>query len=120
MTRMNTLLLDRAAWDLVLDAAGNIALAQPAYALAQDVASAVRLFKGELYYAPGKGIPYFEDVLGHMPPESLIKQHMVDAAEGVHGVTTARVILSALSDREVSGQVQFIDETGAENGVVFQ
>lgn len=120
MARLNTLLLDRTAWDLVLDANGDIAKATPAYALAQDVASAVRLFKGELYYASAKGVPYFEDVLGHLPPESLLKQHMIDAAKTVPGVVTARVILSALSDRAVSGQVQFIDETGAANGVIFQ
>ncbi len=35
----NTLLLDIAAWDLVLDSAGNIALAQPPYA-----GSTTRLF----------------------------------------------------------------------------
>lgn len=120
MPRLNTLLLDRTAWDLVLDANGDIASAEPAYALAQDVASAVRLFKGELYYASGKGIPYFDDTLGHLPPESLLKQHMIDAAKSVPGVVTARVVLSAFSGREVSGQVQFIDETGAANGVVFQ
>jgi len=34
MTRYNTLLLDRSAWDLVLDSSGNIAMASPAYSLA--------------------------------------------------------------------------------------
>ena len=44
MTTYSTLLLDQTEWDLVLDASGNIALASPPYALAQDVASAVRTF----------------------------------------------------------------------------
>ena len=46
---MNTLYLDPQSWDLVLDAAGNIAMAKDPYAKAQDVASACRLFSGELY-----------------------------------------------------------------------
>ena len=37
---MNTLYLDPQSWDLVLDAAGNIAMAKGPYAKAQDVASA--------------------------------------------------------------------------------
>ena len=61
---MNTLYLDPQNWDLVLDAAGNIAMAKDPYAKAQDVASACRLFSGELYYDTEKGIPYFEETLG--------------------------------------------------------
>ena len=65
---MKTLLLDRTQWDLVQDANGNIALATEPYARAQDVASACRLFRGELWYDTAAGIPYFEDILGKSPP----------------------------------------------------
>lgn len=119
MTRLNTLLLDRSAWDLVLDSAGNIAMAEPAYALAQDVASAVRLFLGELWYATGDGIPYFEDILGHLPPPSLMIGYIEKAALTVPGVVSAQCIISAFDAREITGQIQFIDETGAANGVTF-
>ena len=61
---MNTLLLDRTVWDLVLDAGGNIARASNPYAVAQDVASAIKLFRGELFYDTAKGIPYWTEVLG--------------------------------------------------------
>lgn len=43
---MKTLLLDRATWDLAVDAQGNIAVADVPYATAQDVSSAVRVFRG--------------------------------------------------------------------------
>lgn len=119
MTRYNTLLLDQSAWDLVIDSAGNIAMATPPYALAQDVASAVRLFLGELWYATTKGIPYFEDVLGQLPPPSLLTGYMEKAALTVPGVVSAQVIITEFTGREVRGQVQFIDETGAANGVTF-
>jgi hypothetical protein len=49
-----TLLLDRAIWDLSLDANGNIAIATGPYAIAQDVASAVR--RGELRHNTTKGV----------------------------------------------------------------
>lgn len=119
MTRYNTLLLDQTAWDLVIDSAGNIAMAQPPYSLAQDVASAVRLFLGELWYSTGQGIPYFEDVLGQLPPPSLLTGYMEKAALTVPGVVSAQVIITEFTGREVRGQVQFIDETGAANGVTF-
>jgi hypothetical protein len=119
MTTYNTLLLDGSAWDLVLDSFGNIAMAEPPYALAQDVASAVRLFLGELWYDTSKGIPYFEDVLGHLPPVSLLTGYIEKAALTVPGVVTARCVLSSFDSRQVTGQVQFIDETGAANNVTF-
>jgi len=115
----NTLLLDRSQWDLVLDSAGNIALAAPPYALAQDVASAVKLFLGELWYDTTKGIPYFEEVLGHLPPPSVLMGLIEKAALTVPGVVSAQCIIQAFAAREVSGQIQFIDETGAANAVTF-
>ena len=119
MTQFNTLLLDQSAWDLVIDSAGNIAMATPPYALAQDVASAVRLFLGELWYATAKGIPYFEDVLGQLPPLSLLTGYIEKAALTVPGVVSAQCIISAFDAREITGQIQFIDETGAANNVTF-
>lgn len=118
MTRYNTLLLDQSAWDLVLDATGNIAVGAPPYSLAQDVASACRLFLGELWYSSEKGIPYFEDVLGHAPPLALIAGHLERAAMSVPGVKSAQCIINDYrGGREASGVILFIDETGIQNGV---
>ena len=119
MTMFNTLLLDRTQWDLVIDSAGNIAQAAPPYALAQDVASAVRLFIKELWYDTTKGIPYWENVLGHLPPASLLTGYIEKAALTVPGVVSAQCIISAFNAREITGQIKFIDETGAANGVHF-
>ncbi len=119
MTQFNTLLLDQSAWDLIIDSAGNIAMASPPYALAQDVASAARLFLGELWYNTSKGIPYFEDVLGHLPPATLLTGYIEKAALTVPGVVSAQCIIEAFTSREIIGQIQFIDETGASNAVHF-
>lgn len=119
MTMYNTLLLDRTAWDLVLDSAGNIALASPPYSLSQDVASAIKLFIGELWYDTAKGIPYFEQVLGKLPPMSLIVGLIENAARTVPGVIKAQCFISNFSGRTLTGEVQFIDESGVTNAVNF-
>lgn len=120
-TPLSTLLLDQSAWDLVLDSSGNIALAAPPYALAQDVASAVRTFLGELWYDVTQGIPYFQQILGKLPPTSIITQLMSnEALLRVPGVVTAQTVISAFNaDGEVDGQIQFTDSTGEVTSVGF-
>lgn len=116
---MKTLLLDNQLWDLLVDANGNIALASEPYALAQDVASSIRLFAGELWYDSSKGIPYFEDVLGQLPPTSLLNSLFQQAALSVPTVVEAQVILLPLKDRGLTGQIQFKDNAGVTGSVEF-
>lgn len=118
-TGYNTLLLSRSQSDLCLDSSGNIAMATPSYSLAQDVASAVRLFLGELYYDQTKGIPYWTQVFGQYPPTSLLKALIVKAALTVPGVITAQVVIQSFTSREVTGKIQFTDSMGAANGIAF-
>jgi hypothetical protein len=111
---MDTLLLDVGLWDLCLDANGNIALASVPYARAQDVASAIRLFLGELWYDSTKGIDYFGQILGDTPPLTLFQEFMVTAALTVPGVVTASCVVESFDDaaRTVTGQVTFTDVDG--------
>lgn len=104
---MDTLLLDTQVWDLCLDAFGDLAVASNPYSMAQDVASALRLFNGECYYDTTKGVRYFEDILGHAPPLPLLKAELANAARTVPGVTFAQAFIVVVqSDRVVTGQVQ--------------
>jgi len=116
---MDTLLLDTALWDVCLDASGNIAVASNPYAVAQDVASAIKLFAGELYYDGTKGVPYFEQVLGKNPSASFIQAKLVEAALTVPDVVEARCVGLKLSNRGLSGTVEIIDRTGAAQNVSF-
>lgn len=116
---MKTLLLDTAEWDLCLDASGNIAVADAPYAIAQDVASAIKTFAGELYFDTAQGIPYFSQILGARPSLQLVKAHMERVALTVPGVVAATCIFSAFQDRKLSGQVQITDNTGVVTHVNF-
>lgn len=109
---MKTLLLDNTLWDLCLDAAGNIAVAEAPYQRAQDVASAIKLFLAELWYNTGAGVPYFQQILGKAPPIQVFKTYMVQAALTVSGVVSAECVIESFQDRTVSGAVTFTDVDG--------
>lgn len=110
---MDTLLLDVGLWDLTLDSNRNIAVASPPYALAQDVASAIKTFLGEVWYNTTLGIPYFSQILGETPPLAVFQEYMIAAALTVPGVTSATCVIDSFKGREVTGQVQFTDTSGA-------
>ena len=109
---MKTLLLDPATWDLVLDASGNIAVASDPYSIAQDVASACQLFLGELYYDTSKGVPYFDQFLGHQPSPAFLNAQLEAAALTVPSVVSAKAYVTGFSGRELSGQIQTTDING--------
>lgn len=117
---MNTLLLDVSTWDLLTDAAGNIALASPPYAVSQDVASALRLFSAELWYNVDAGVPYFTEILGRTPPVAFFQELMVQAALTVPTVISAECIIEAFEGRTVTGQVTFRTQNGRQGTVRLQ
>lgn len=103
--KLKTLLLDRTYNDLVLDANGNIALADEPYSIAQDCASAVRTFLGEAIYDTSLGIPYFDQVLGQWPPVSLIQSLIEQQALTVPDVVQAKCVITDFSNRTVTGTI---------------
>lgn len=113
----NSLLLVVNAWDLCLDAAGNIAMATPPYSRAQSVANALRLFSAELWYNTAAGVPYFEEILGHAPPASVFEQYMVKAAMTVPGVVNAQCTIQSINGRTLTGQVTFTGDDGVDGSV---
>ena len=123
---MNTLLLT-AGWGLTLNASGNIATAydsapvapalRPLYALAQDVASAIRLFQDELWYDTTQGLPYFQQILNHKPPAEFLKAQFVAAALTVPGVASAVCTFKSFTSRLLTGTVTGTAQTGGTFGV---
>ena len=84
----NTLMLNQ-NWDIYVNDAGNIATVTDDYAIAQNIANAVRLFVGDAYFEKSKGIPYFESVLGekYATSQSVLINRWRQAALSVEGVT---------------------------------
>jgi hypothetical protein len=109
---MNTLLLVQDAWDVCLDSSGNWAMATAPYALAQDTASAVKTFLGEIYYNTLLGIPYFTQVLGYNPPASLLAGFIEQQALTVPTIMTSSFTITGFNNREVTGQVVSTDSSG--------
>lgn len=116
---MRTMLLDRSVWDCVLDVSGNWASATQPYQIAQDVASAVKLFKGECWYDVTKGIPYWQEILGQWPPLSLIRTYVESAALTVPEVVKAKCTILSTTDRIITGQVEVTDAAGVAQNVSF-
>ncbi|MGN6775004.1 hypothetical protein [Rhizobium sp.] len=116
---MQTLLLDQELWDLTVDTAGNIAVASNPYSQAQDAASAIRTFEGEVFYDTTLGIPYFTQILGYAPPTSLMKAYFNSSALTVPGVTKAQTFITSWQDRVLQGQVQIQNEDGQVSATGF-
>lgn len=116
---MKTALLDLTAWDFVLDVNGDLAMATDPYSLAQDAASAIRTFQGECFYNSTLGEPYFQTFFRRAPNVSLIKQKFVDQAMTVPGVVSAKVFITAIVNRRVTGQVQVSNANGDTTAAAF-
>ena len=110
----STILLDVTTWDYTVDAAGNWAVADEPYALAQEVSSAIRLILSELWYDKSQGIPYFQKILGQPLTLAEFQDFMVNAALTVPTVVSAVCVIQSYSatTRAVLGQVQFTDADG--------
>ena len=115
---MNTIALS-ASWDLKLDSSGNIAMNIDGTAIAQDVASAIRLFKGELWYDVTLGVPYYEQVLGFPYGEALIVGLLNKAALTVPDVVEAQTTIHDITNRAVHGTTEVIDTVGEALNVHF-
>lgn len=116
---MKTLLLDQSAWDLVIDSNGNIAVASDPYSQAQDAASEIKTFEGEVYYNTNIGLPYFQEILAKSPPLQLLKEDFVQAALLVPGVTSAKCFIATVSQRALTGQVQISNSSGQTSASMF-
>ncbi len=115
---MNTLFLLPDTWDLTLDSSGNIAIASDVYQQAQDIASACRVFRNDMYFNQNDGIPYQESILGKSSyPLGLYQSELRQAALSVNGVVSAKIAFNKVENRVLSGMIEFKNDQG-QAGVV--
>lgn len=100
-------------WDIALNESGDIATSSGSYAIAQNVANAVRLFTNDAFFDTDRGIPHFEIELGNNPAQarSTLANRIKQAALSVEGVTAAEVTLE-FSERTYSGEIIITTEDG--------
>lgn len=101
-----TLYLTPDNWDITLDSSGRLQTSAAAYAIAQNVANAVRLFTNEAFFAMDEGIPHFDIELGYTRPAlSVLRARMREAALNVDGVLDAQINLDGVKDRRLTGEI---------------
>lgn len=101
-----TLYLTPDNWDITLDSSGRLQTSAAAYAIAQNVANAVRLFTNEAFFATDEGIPHFDIELGYTRPAlSVLRARMREAALNVDGVLDAQINLDGVKDRRLTGEI---------------
>jgi hypothetical protein len=114
-----TLLLD-GNWDVTLNGAGGLALAEGAYATAQNVANECRRFTRDSYFDFDAGVPHFMlELGGRTPPRPLLRTYLRRAAMRVADVREVTGIETEGLDREsrtLGGAVWFVTEEGEDAG----
>lgn len=106
-------------WDITLDGAGIIAVSGGAYAVAQNVAAAIRLFTNDSYYDTDSGIPHFEIALGKLPNSSVIRSRYKKAALTVEGVAAAEVEVTSYDGRTCKGNIFITLASGETANIAF-
>lgn len=101
---MLSLLLDK-NWDITLDSAGNLAVADNDYSIAQAVANAVKLFTNDAYFDTQAGIPHFEISLKRNVSASVVRARIKEAAENVPGVKSATVNIIEIKDNALQAEI---------------
>ena len=97
--------------DMVVDAKGDIAVATDEYEVAQNVASACRLWLGEAMYDRTRGIPYKFKVLGNKADMALLDDWFRTEAMTVLGVAECEPFLN-IENRTLTGYLRIKTNSG--------
>lgn len=87
--------------------------------VAQDLASAIRTFLGEYWYDETLWNPYWQTVLGQLPPPSFVTSEIVNAALTAPNVVSATVTNLVLNNQQLSGEIDVTDSSGTTQTVTF-
>lgn len=101
------------SWDLYVDQVGNLATVSGNLRLAQDVASSVRVFKGELPLDIERGVEYNKPDTNRQ----ILNDQMNKQARMINGVRNSVVVFEELRDRRLK-TVVYVTNTEGEQVVV--
>lgn len=100
--------------NFLLDLAGNFVLLSGIEQVAQDSWLAAQCFVGDIYFELPTGIPYFEDILGGNPPDSLIAHDNIKTISDVAGVDDVSVTNILRQNRIIKPTISVLDFEGNE------
>lgn len=115
-TPFDTIQLDAETWDVAV-VGGSFVVIKDAFAVAQDMQSAIRLVQGEYIYNSLAGVPYLS-IFGQTTSLPVLKADISAAAATIPGADNVVTYISGIADRCVSGQVQANVETPAGTATV--
>ena len=102
---MDTMALDSGTWDLDLDPQGNLKTYTGNNAIAQNVATACLVWRGEGYFDTTFGVPY-RSILGEIPALSVLTAYLTQVALTAANVDTANPQLKInTTERKVGGTI---------------
>ena len=95
-----------ADWDLDLDGSNNLSVVNGTEAIAQNIATACLVWRGEYYWNTNFGVPY-RNILGQQPPLSSLSAYLSECALTVDSVERASIDLHKDKGniRNVSGTI---------------
>ena len=93
-------------WDLALDGSNNLATVDGTAAIAQNIATACLVWRGEYLLDTTFGVPY-KNVLGEQPPLSSLNAYLAKTALTVDSVETVDIDLKKDNQniRKVTGTI---------------
>ena len=105
------------SWDLEIDENGNFALKEGQEQIAQDVATSVKMYKGEYIFDVDRGVPY-DTILGERLNQSLLQEFMNNEAKRINGVIATTVIFNSLdTQRELDYDILISTKDGVIEGL---
>lgn len=97
MTDSTTLAIDKNG-DLIIDGGGNLVLLSGIEQVAQDCWLGVQTHVKDIWYNQQYGMPYFDQILGFAPPDSLVSHEINKTLRGFDNVTSVAVSNIRLDD----------------------
>ena len=97
-------------WDLDLDGSNNLATVDGTQAIAQNIATACQVWRGEYYWDTNFGVPY-RNILGQQPPLSSLSAYLSECALTVDSVENVSIDL-----RKDKGNIRNVSGTITANG----
>jgi len=113
MAQFDTIGIDKDG-NFLISLSGDFVILTGIEQVGQDSWLAAQCFVGDIYFDTPTGIPYFEDILGGNPPDSLIAHDYIKTISDVTGVDDVSVANILRQNRIIQPTITVLDFEGSE------